>query len=191
MLLLGPLDPFKNQQETERDIKSLLPLPYRHGLSIEKIKQKKMNTDVHFLRVIMKDKVTAPFNNILFLGFVRRKKSNMKHILFQDITQTLRTHFVKQQHYSEGNAPNHLIPSLIQLPAPHLHRYSIFNPQATLIIFNCLVLDHMVGFYYIRFPKQMVESEVPDRTGLPPCTLLPSPAPSPGTPVRAVPYRTG
>lgn len=86
MLLLGPLDSFKHQQGTERDIKSLLPLPYRHGLSTEKIKQKKMNTDVYFLRVITKDKVAASFNNMLFLGFVRQRKSKVKHIFFQDIT---------------------------------------------------------------------------------------------------------
>lgn len=86
MLLLGPLDSFKHQQETERDIKSLLPLPYRYGLSIEKIKQKKMNRDMYFLRVITKDTVAMSFNNMLFLGFIRQRKSNMKHISFQDIT---------------------------------------------------------------------------------------------------------
>ena len=77
---------FKHQQETERDIKSLLPLPYRYGLSIEKMKQKKMKRDIYFLRVITKDIVAASFNNMPFLGFVRQRKSNMKHIPFQDIT---------------------------------------------------------------------------------------------------------
>lgn len=86
MLLLGPLDSFKHQQETERDIKSLLLLPYRYGLSIEKIKQKKMNRDMYFLRVITKDTVAMSFNNMLFLGFIRQRKSNMKHISLQDTT---------------------------------------------------------------------------------------------------------
>lgn len=42
-----------NISRKQRDIKSLLPLPYRYGLSIEK--QKKMNRDMYFLRVITKD----------------------------------------------------------------------------------------------------------------------------------------
>lgn len=86
MLLLGPLDSFKLQQETERDIESLLALPYRYGLSTEKIKQKKMNRDMYFLRVIMKDTVVVTCNNILFLGFGSQRKSNVKHVPFQELT---------------------------------------------------------------------------------------------------------
>lgn len=60
-----------NISRKQRDIKSLLPLPYRYGLSIEK--QKKMNRDMYFLRVITKDTVPASFNNMLFLGSDRER----------------------------------------------------------------------------------------------------------------------
>lgn len=45
-----------------------------------------MNRDMYFLRVITKDTVAMSFNNMLFLGFIRQRKNNMKHISFQDIT---------------------------------------------------------------------------------------------------------